>query len=178
MDGTASCTSRDGATSEKCVQLGYTQNAYVVQCGGAFKHDPHCGTYIEIHKPGDETIINEVQLPGGFPSGYRTVILPLSFKGRPNRVICFQDLRKASADDDKINHYELWWVTRTPSEFIIERKKGFSVISPQCHLDPISDSYLPYAIVGEDKTQAELDYVAPTVLPYEIGSGVGIQQYR
>ena len=86
VDGGASCQDSEGNVAPRCMQVGYTQNAYIVECGGDLENDPHCGTYLEIHKTGDETIINEVHLPGGFPSGYRTTTIPLSFKGYPNRV--------------------------------------------------------------------------------------------
>ena len=38
--------------------------------------------------------------------------------------------------------YELWWVQRTKSEFIIQKKKGFNVTSPVCSFDLTNDRYV------------------------------------
>ena len=35
--------------------------------------------------------------------------------------------------------YELWWVKRTRSEFIVEKRKGFNVTSPICSFDLAND---------------------------------------
>ena len=43
---------RDGTVINYCLELGFTQTAYIVECGGRFKNDPHCGTFLEIHRPG------------------------------------------------------------------------------------------------------------------------------
>jgi len=32
-----------------CVAVAYTSTAYIVQCGGAYREDNHCGTFIELH---------------------------------------------------------------------------------------------------------------------------------
>lgn len=37
--------------------------------------------------------------------------------------------------------YELWWVQRTRSEFIVQKKKGFNVTSPVCSFDLTNDRY-------------------------------------
>lgn len=35
--------------------------------------------------------------------------------------------------------YEMWWVQRTRSEFIVEKRKGFNVTSPICSFDLTND---------------------------------------
>jgi hypothetical protein len=35
--------------------------------------------------------------------------------------------------------YEIWWVKRTRSEFVVEKKKGFNVTSPICTFDTTND---------------------------------------
>lgn len=37
--------------------------------------------------------------------------------------------------------YEMWWVKRTRSEFIVEKRKGFNVTSPICSFDLTNDRY-------------------------------------
>ena len=41
----------DGAVISYCIEVGFTQNAWIVECGGAYSDDPHCGTFLEIHRP-------------------------------------------------------------------------------------------------------------------------------
>ena len=40
----------DGSPVQLCLELGVTQNAYIVECGGAHARDPHCGTYLEVRE--------------------------------------------------------------------------------------------------------------------------------
>lgn len=47
---------------------------------------------------------------------------------------------------------ELWWVLRTPSEFIVQKRKGFAVTNPGCTFDTANNRYFPYAIINEDGT--------------------------
>lgn len=35
--------------------------------------------------------------------------------------------------------YELWWVQRTKSEFIVQSRKGFNITSPVCSFDLVND---------------------------------------
>jgi len=55
---------------EYCVELAFSQNALVFECGNEFANDNHCGTFLEIHKPGDPIILSEIKLRGQFMSGY------------------------------------------------------------------------------------------------------------
>lgn len=48
--------------------------------------------------------------------------------------------------------YEVWWVLRTPSEFTVLKRKGFSISSPECTFDSANNMYFPYAIVNPDGT--------------------------
>ena len=40
-----------------------------------------------------------------------------------------------------LSAYELWWVQRTPSEFIVQKRKGFNVTFPACTFDPLYNRY-------------------------------------
>ena len=46
--------------------------------------------------------------------------------------------------------YEVWWVVRTPSEFVVQKKKPFSVTSPTCTFDTDFNRYYPYAILDDN----------------------------
>jgi len=43
--------------------------------------------------------------------------------------------------------YEIWWVVRSPSEFTVQKRKGFNVTMPQCTFDTTNNRYFPYAIL-------------------------------
>mmetsp|Transcript_19797 Transcript_19797/g.33126 ORF Transcript_19797/g.33126 Transcript_19797/m.33126 type:complete len:539 (+) Transcript_19797:100-1716(+) len=43
--------------------------------------------------------------------------------------------------------YEIWWVVRSPSEFTVQKRKGFNVTSPQCTFDTTNNRYYPYTIL-------------------------------
>jgi hypothetical protein len=43
---------RNGAPLGACLELGFSQTAYIVECGGRYKNDAHCGTFLEIHRKG------------------------------------------------------------------------------------------------------------------------------
>lgn len=46
--------------------------------------------------------------------------------------------------------YEIWWVVRTPNEFVVQKRKGFNVSSPQCTFDVTNDRYFPYAVLDSN----------------------------
>ena len=118
----------DGTKVIDSVTIGYTFNGWVMECGGEYKHDPRCGTYLEIHVPGDERIVSEKQLPGGLMNGYRTIDMPMIYKFNKDRVICAGD-------------YEIWWVLRTPSNKVVEYVKRFRTIRPACDFNRILNKY-------------------------------------
>ncbi len=57
----------DGVPINYCLEVGFTQNAWIVECGGDYKDDSHCGTFLEIHRPGTVLFtcsINTLQFHG------------------------------------------------------------------------------------------------------------------
>lgn len=61
--------------------------------------------------------------------------------GRTSYVFEETDLKL----ETHLSMYELWWVQRTRSEFIVQRRKGFNVTNPVCTFDLINNRYFPYA---------------------------------
>jgi hypothetical protein len=55
---------KDGSPIGMCLELGFTQSAYIVECGGRYKNDPHCGTFLEIHRPGASVLHCAVDFVG------------------------------------------------------------------------------------------------------------------
>lgn len=57
-----------------------------------------------------------------------------------------------------VHNYQLWWVQRTRSNFIIQKKKGFKVAHPTCTFDAVNDRYFPYTIVNDDGSYIDTFY--------------------
>lgn len=49
--------------------------------------------------------------------------------------------------EQPVGNYEIWWVQRTLSERIVQKKKSFRVASPVCTFDATNNRYFPYAIL-------------------------------
>ena len=45
--------------------------------------------------------------------------------------------------------YEIWWTLRTPSELVVQKRKGFNVTEPLCSFDTVNNRYFPYAILDD-----------------------------
>lgn len=88
---TEGCSFPNGTLSSYCVQVAYSQNAYIAQCKG---DSAHCGTYLEVHQQSgspyqaETDLIAEVQLADASISGYSTTVLPLLWMGDPAKVLC------------------------------------------------------------------------------------------
>ncbi|KAG1709606.1 hypothetical protein DVH05_020264 [Phytophthora capsici] len=131
VNALASCYNVDGRKQETCVAVGFMQTSYIVQCGGAFELSNHCGTFLELHEPGNGLILSQTRLLGQYPNGFRTTTLPLFFRGDRTRTVCTGD-------------YEIWWVQRTLYNFIVQKKKKFRITSPQCDFDFATNKYKNY----------------------------------
>jgi hypothetical protein len=74
---------------DKCVAVGYAQNAFVGMCG---IDDPNCGTYLEVHMPQgspyqtQSEIIAEVKIDQRNVSGVYTTVLPTTWMGNQSKV--------------------------------------------------------------------------------------------
>mmetsp|Transcript_22181 Transcript_22181/g.28944 ORF Transcript_22181/g.28944 Transcript_22181/m.28944 type:complete len:410 (-) Transcript_22181:295-1524(-) len=152
VNATLPCQGPGGEKFPSCVAVGYYSSAYIVQCGGVYREDNHCGTFIELHaalssensgvgwEPGravcdldcNMRVLSQTRLEGGFVGGYRTTTLPLTRYGNASQVVCQ-------------GNYELWWVQRTLWGFVTQFKKNFTVVSPECDFDIAYDSQRPYS---------------------------------
>ena len=171
--GDNDCYWTNGTKRRYCITMAYMSTAYILQCtgfqnNGEYNDDTHCGTYIEVHLPNItlgkftglynkkqiEQVIIEVKLPPGFASGYRSIPLPTQYKDHPRRILCR-------------GSYQVWWVLRTPSEFIIEKRKTIYLTKPICDWDPFNKRYRPYATIARID-----DYGALGPNPAAIGSDI------
>ena len=127
VNSTLTCSTVNGDRFSSCVAIGYFASAAIVQCGGKFREDDHCGTFIELHAAQsneeesgssgrtcdmecNEQPLSQVRLEGGFVGGYRTTTIPLTILGNSSQVVCE-------------GKFELWWVQRTRWGFITQFKK-------------------------------------------------------
>ena len=78
----------DGSDIPFCLELAFTQTAFIAECGNRFQEDDHCGTYLEIHEPGDPEIVSDVKLKQQLPSGYRSTIISMTYKGDEGKILC------------------------------------------------------------------------------------------
>eukprot|EP00941_MAST-03F_sp_MAST-3F-sp1_P004129 g4129.t1 len=140
-----------GLPQDRCMEIGYSQTAFIVECGGQLRGRGDCGTYLEVHLPGNPEILSEAPLPGGFTSGYRMFNLPLTYKNDITTVLCEGD-------------YEVWWTQRQPGtlDSYVELKKKFRVVSPKCLWDSRNQKFSLFAnydLAVEDQKVAEGDWI-------------------
>jgi len=114
----AGCQSYTEIEAGNDMQIAFFQNAHITSCRGTvFDGDPNCGTYIEIHRPGDVRVIADVSIDQvTFPNGYQTTRIPT-----------YQLCR---------GPYELWWVVRTRSGPFLQKRRSFLVTDPGCPAPP------------------------------------------
>ena len=136
VEANSTCRDTNGDVRKDCVTIGFSSTNFIVHCGGAYADDPTCGTFLEIHRVDDPEILADVRIApkDAFTSGYRTMTMPLRYKGEDDRVVCR-------------GQYELWWVQRTRKKRIVELKKKFFITYPTCDWNAKELAYYPYAIV-------------------------------
>ncbi len=54
------------------------------------------------------------------------------------------------------SNYELWFVQRNRFEKILQKRKGFRVVWPECTFDQVNDRYFPYAEINPDGNFAKV----------------------
>ena len=129
VSATSYCFTSDGILNENCMQVGYSQNAFIFTCGGDFENDPNCGTFLEIHKPNgsfydeENTVIAETRLIHPFTNGMKTTTIPLTYKNDQSKLLC-------SASESKIRVGSMVLITNSsvpcccPREFSYQTKRG------------------------------------------------------
>ena len=68
------------------MEVGVTSTAFIPECRD--KRATDCGTFLEIHKPGDKTILTEVKLQGQYVSGYKMAVISMNFMRDNDRILC------------------------------------------------------------------------------------------
>lgn len=94
------------------VAVAWFMSGYVVQCSALFDEKGTCGTYIEIHKPNNQTVLEEKQIKKRISSGLTTEFVS-------TKNIC-------------AGRYEFWLVVRTRNGSILQHVKPFYSEYPSC----------------------------------------------
>ena len=88
---------------------------YVMQCSSTYSLTNQCGTYIEIHKPYNESIVEELRITKTISSGFTTEFIS-------TKNLC-------------AGRYEFWLVLRTRNGSILQHVKPFYSEYPACEFN-------------------------------------------
>jgi hypothetical protein len=92
LNVTAGCYGVDGRKQDRCVQVAFSSNAFIPQCGP--DAGEHCGTYLEVHMAhgtpyeDENQIISQVEVTVRNVSGYYTTVLPTTYMNNQSKVLC------------------------------------------------------------------------------------------
>ena len=100
------------------MQVAFISNAHISTCQGTeFADDPNCGTFIEIHRTGNELTESVAE-----------VLADIRLKATGGAF----NTQWISTKKLCAGVYELWWVVRTRSGPYVQLRKPFTVITPSC----------------------------------------------
>ena len=92
--------------------MAWFTNGFVMRCSERYEEIRVCGTYIEIHKPGNPQIEEAYMLTKTFESGFSTEFIS-------TKNLC-------------AGRYEFWWVLRSRNGSTLQYVKPFFSIYPSC----------------------------------------------
>jgi hypothetical protein len=93
LNALSGCFHPDGTPDNYCLQVAYTQTAFIPLCEDGEWGD-HCGTFLEIHQSegspyqAERDVISEVKINTREVSGYYTTVIPLNWMGDFTKVLC------------------------------------------------------------------------------------------
>jgi hypothetical protein len=100
------------------LEIAWTTNNYIPICQNDF-NSSLCGTFLEIHMPGNTKILEQYKLTKYLVNGFSTVFLP-------TKNLC-------------AGRYELWYVSRIRDDVYLNHVKPFYVSFPSCSCDYIKN---------------------------------------
>ena len=144
--------------SEPCAPVNYTKTAQMWTSPDLQSSYPNPCVYFESCALQD-TVCFGFDAPFTF-SGYvgKVVSIPDNLEdpnalyhvtfnnGRTSYPFLLTDMEMMEPD----YNYELWFVQRTPYDFVIQQRKPFKVVSPKCTYDIVNQRYFPYAQLDEN----------------------------
>ena len=115
-DNLSQCpTENTNVIGKKDLEVAYIINNFLPFCTGNFEN--YCGTFLEIHTPGSEIILQEIQISKTFSSGFQTLFLS-------TKKLC-------------AGKYEIWMVMRMRGVNYLMVVKPFYVKYPSCTCEEI-----------------------------------------
>ena len=108
----AVCEDNTNVTAGTDVGIAWFMTGYVMQCSPLFTQRGSCGTYLEIHKPNNETIVEELMITTFIANGFNTEFMS-------SRNLC-------------AGRYEIWLVVRSRNGSILQHVKPFYNDYPTC----------------------------------------------
>jgi hypothetical protein len=99
------------------------------------------------------TFVGRVGRVTAYDSTPITPVVSVTFNNGRSSYVFQEDTLKLEYDK---SGYEIWWVQRTRSNFIVQKRKGFNVTSPKCTFDHVNDRYFPWAEIDKDGNRLEL----------------------
>lgn len=93
VDATLDCYTPAGTRMSTCMQIGFTQTAFIHVCSAQADEDS-CGTFIEIHRPNgspydaEDEVLSHTKLITRFTNGVVTTTIPLTYKYNPFQILC------------------------------------------------------------------------------------------
>jgi len=138
---------------------------YAGQCGidlgggnGFYEYFPNCALTLEMVDPVTKamkckmedllyTFIGRVGRVTAVDRTTDPAIIDVTFNDGRTSYKFKEDMLKLETGKSM---YEVWWVVRTQSEFVVQKRKGFNITSPQCTFDATNDRYFPYTILVND----------------------------
>ena len=98
--------------AEEDLWVAWFLNGYTVQCEGLFAGNKECGTFLEVHRPADITVLVELRITRHYEDGFGMELVSMA-------GIC-------------AGRYELWLVVRTRVARYLHFVKPFYVEWPSC----------------------------------------------
>ncbi|CDW82499.1 UNKNOWN [Stylonychia lemnae] len=110
----AACEDNTSIVSGTDIGIAWLTTGYVLICSDLYQDTKKCGTFIEIHKPNDETIVEELQILTSIASGFSTEFIS-------TKNLC-------------AGRYEFWFILRTRNGSILQHVKPFYSEYPACEI--------------------------------------------
>ena len=115
------CEDNTTIISGKDVPIAWFVGGYLVQCEKQFSKQGNCGTYLEIHRPNNPKVEEELQIELNFSNGFNTQYIS-------TKNLC-------------TGRYEFWLVVRTRNGSILQYVKPFFSRYPSCREFMIDEKY-------------------------------------
>ena len=107
-------------------------NGFVLHCDEKYQEKGVCGTFIEIHRPNDPTVVDELKISKKYSSGFSTEFIS-------TKNLC-------------AGRYEFWYVVRSRNGSTLQFVKPFFSIYPSCGRPP---GFIDDLIVEEEEIEEE-----------------------